>query len=249
MKKFRFPVLLLCILSVITGSCRFYRVWDPLPVSLPNGGLGILQGSLPIFWNISWLSADGSVGERRIREGDSLYLPIPREQPVIVAASPITPHLSSPFSVRPAGFVLAGDKPGPVELLMTWEHGFAADFLLTLARAGIAPEAINIGKFMEAIEVRLGDRAWNQDLAELSSELLGGDLWIYSFRISELLDVILPLPSGHWYSEYPPDLPLYSQYGSWSGELAVGLHDFVRPADGSVLTVSIDKRGDVTVFP
>lgn len=143
---------------------------------------------------------------------------------------------------------MAADIPRPNELLMTWEHGFAADFLLKLAESGISPGYINIRRFLEAIELRLGSRPWNQDLVKLSSDLLGGDLWTYSFRISELLDVILPLQPGFWYSEYPPDLPLYSENGSWSGEMAAGLYNFVRLSDGSVVSVSVNERGDVTVF-
>lgn len=248
MNKFRTSILFLAFLAVVSGSCGFYKVCDVVPITLPDGGLEDLQGNLPLFWNISWLKADGTVGRRRVREGASLSLPIPRERPVVVTASPVTPHLPFPFQVRPAGFVSAADNPIPAELLVTWERGFAADFLLKLADSGISPEVINVRKFLEVIEIRLGRRTWDQDMAKLSSELLSGDLWSYSFRISELLDVVLPLQPGYWYSEYPPDQPLYSGNGSWSGELAIGLHNFVCPTDGSVVSVSINERGDVSVF-
>lgn len=248
MKLSRIPLFLVSLSILVLNGCGFYKVCDLVPLYLPAGGLGELQGSPPLFWNISWLDSDGLVGTRQVGEGDYFFVQIPREKPVIVTASPITPHIPGPFQLKSAGFVSAADNPRPLEILMTWERGFAADFLLNLAESGFAPEQINIRKFLEATELRLGDSPWCLDLARLSTELLKGDLWTYSFRNSEFFDVILPLQPGLWYSEYPPDKPIYSENGVWSGELAVGLHNFVRPSDGAIISVSINERGELTRF-
>ncbi len=229
-------------------SCGFYRVSDDVLLTWPPGELPLFEGGEPAFWNLTWLSSDGAVSRQRVAGGTQPVVQLPREVPVIITAAPVIPDFLLPYRIRPAGCVMSVDCPRLSEMSLNWEQGFAADYLLDLAGLGIRPDAVNIRRFLEAVEERSKGNPWALDLKRLSSELLEGDLWIYSFRLLSMMDISIPLPGGSWYNEYPPDPVFVSEFGNWRGELSVGLHHFIRPSDGMVSTVSIDERGDVIVL-
>ena len=241
------PVLFLTLLFGL-GSCGFFGISDTVPLIWPAGGLPALGGSVPESWNISWLAIDGTVSRRRVVGNEQPMISFARESPVIVTASPVTPGFPEPFTFRAAGCVRAPDLPRPLELCLNWEEGFAASYLLSLAESGIRPESVNIRRFLEASDSRSGGNPWILDLRRLSSELLGGNLWIYSFRPLPEAEVMIPLPPGNWYSEYPPEPVIISAAGGWSGTLSTGLHHFIRPLDGLAASVSVDDRGDVIIL-
>lgn len=230
------------------GSCGFFGISDNVPLIWPSGGLPAFGGSEPDAWDLSWLSVDGTVFRRRVVGDERPVISFARELPVIITASPVTPEFPEPFTFKAAGCVRAPDLPRPLELCLKWEEGFAASYLLSLAESGIRPDSVNIRRFLDAVESRSGGNPWNLDLRRLSSELLGGELWIYSFRPLPVLDVTIPLPPGNWYSEYPPEPIIISEVGGWSGGLSTGLHHFIRPFDGLAASVSVDERGDVIVL-
>ena len=233
---------------LILNGCSFYRMSDNVPLSWPCDGLAVLGGGDLVSWELSWLEADGSVSRRRVDGGERPFIALPRERPAIVSASPVTPFLPEIYQTRPAGCVVHTAVPRPSELSLTWDQGFSAVFLLSLAEAGVPPDSINLRRFQEALEIRSEGNPWNIDLRRLSGDLLGGELWTYSFRLLPSVDVLIPFPPGTWYSEYPPNPVLISENGSWAGKLTVGMHNFIRPLDLRALSVSVDERGNIAVL-
>jgi len=152
-----------------------------------------------------------------------------------------------PFQIRPAGCAVSADTPRSPEIILSWEQGFTASFFLKLAESGVNPDAVNIRKFVETVHLRCNGRPWALDLRKLSSELLDGGLWVYSFRLLPFPEVSFALPAGHWHGEYPPEPVMEAPSGYWSGELPVGLHHFIREADRRVITVSVDERGELII--
>jgi hypothetical protein len=200
------------------------------------------------FWDVSWINMDGTVSERRIEDGQTVVLNLPKEQPAVVCAVPVIPGVSPPFGYRPAGGLRPAEMPALPELQLSWEEGFSSNFMLELARSGVAPDRINIRRFQDAVARRGGGNPWTLDLRRLASDFISGDLWIYSFVIPPKYPVVVPLSPGCWYSEYPPDLPLFSAAGSWSGELPEGLHRFLKVPGGTCVSVSVNDRGEMNLI-
>jgi hypothetical protein len=243
----KFLIWLTSTLLILNG-CSFYRISDSVPLSWPGDGLAVFGGGGLVSWDLSWLDADGSVSRRRVDAGERPFITLPRERPAIVCALPVTPSLPEIYQTRPAGCIVHAAVPRPSELSLTWDQGFSAVFLLSLAEAGVPPDSINLRRFQEVLEIRSEGNPWNIDLRRLSGDLLGGELWTYSFRLLPSVDVLIPLPPGAWYSEYPPSPVLISESGIWAGKLTVGMHNFIRPLDFCTLSVSVDERGHIAVL-
>ena len=242
----RFPLLL----AVGFVSCGQIEGFDSAAVICPPEIPGALGGREPEFWDLSWLTDDGSVRSRRVANPENAALTLSRERPVILKAGPGTPGLPRSYRIRPAGCIISAHREGLEELELNWEDGFAADFLLRMAGAGIDPARININRFREAVAERSESSPWYLDLKRLGSDLANGDLWIYSFKPLPVFDVVLPLSSGSWYSSYPPDpVIIAGESGEgWSGMMPVGMHRFLRLPDEKAVTVSVDERGDVILL-
>ncbi len=222
-------------------SCSFIRTGDDVPLTLPL----CIESD---YWDISWLSSDGSLLRKRVSRGSNVVISIPREMPVVVSAAPVMPESLYPFRIKPAGYVVSAEEPGCSRIDLSWEQGFEASFLLNLAASGIPPDSVNIRRFVETVESRSNGNPWNLDLNRLSSDLLSGELWVYSFRPRQSVEVSIPLSPGIWHPEYPPEKEMKSESGFWNGEITIGIHHFVRRADGMVVSVSVDDRGQVVVF-
>jgi hypothetical protein len=248
MNRYPFLILLPGIFSVLSGSCGFFRVADPLTISWTELDLTHLSAAGPDSWTLSWLNSDGLVTLCRIPGNELPTISVPRESPVVIAASPVFSQFPAPYSVKPAGIVVAGDDPRSSTLQLSWKQGFSAVFLLRMAESGVSPGLINIRRFLDAVDERSESDPWSLDTGKLASEILSGDLWTYSFRVLDFQEVAVPLPPGIWYSEYPPDSPVIPENGIWDGHLTPGLHHFLRSPDCSVVSVSVDERGDVITF-
>lgn len=236
-----FRAVLVLFSSAVFISCSFISTSDEVQLIYPVG----LE---PEFWDISWLSFDGTVFRKRVSRGSVAVISIPRELPVIVSAVPVMAEFLFPYQIKPAGCVVSADVPGSSRLYLSWEQGFEADFLLNLAGSGIPPEAVNIRRFTELVESRSNGNPWNLDIKRLSTDLLNGELWVYSFKLIQTVDVSIPLPVGSWSSEYPPEKTMETESGLWIGEMTVGVHNFIRKIDGKVISVSVDERGGVVVL-
>ncbi|GEM_PF-714287 len=237
--SFRAAVVLFSSAAFI--SCSFISTSDEVQLIYPLG----LE---PEFWDISWLSFDGTVLRNRVSRRSMAVICIPRELPVVVSAAPVMAESLFPYRIKPAGCVVSADEPGAPRINLSWEQGFEASFLLNLAESGIPPDAVNIRRFVETVESRSNGNPWNLDIKRLSTDLLNGELWVYSFRPIQSVDVSIPLPGGLWYSEYPPEKEMESESGFWSGEITIGVHNFIRKADGMVVSVSVDESAEVVVF-
>ena len=241
-----FLLLIFCsgvlILFLVPGltSCSFYRTYDELSLVWPDPGVD--------YWNLSWLSSEGTVSRRKVEGSLSPVISISREIPVLITAVPRRNEDSDLFRIKPAGIVSASCHPRSSILELSWEEGFCADFLLKLAESDISPEVVNIEKFRDSVISRSNGNPWNLDFRKLSSELLESEIWVYSFRQLPVFPVSIPLPAGRWLSEYPPEGEFISESDLWEGELCIGIHGFMRPADGMVIIVSVDERGDVILF-
>ena len=77
------------------------------------------------------------------------------------------------------------------------------------------------------------NRPWDIDQRKLGGNLADGSLWIYSFRLSSLVEAAIPLPHGTWYSEYLPSEPLEAGADGWNGDIGVGTHAFLCTENGS----------------
>lgn len=248
MRKLRFLFLLtsfnavaVLFFSAAFISCSFIRTSDEVQLILP----GDFESE---FWDITWLSYDGSVLCKRVSRGSTTVICIPRELPVVVSAAPVMPESLFPFQIKPAGCVVSAGEPSCSIIELSWKQGFEASFLLNLAASGIPPDAVNIRRFVETVESRSNGNPWNLDLNRLSYDLLSGDIWVYSFKQLQTFEVTIPLPVGIWYPEYPLEKELKSDSGFWNGEITIGVHNFVRKTDGMVVSVSVDERGQVVVF-
>lgn len=247
------PALFILFLAGCGYFGRNYEVTVRMPdLNTPNFPDPSAYASEPespkCVWEVSWLNQDGTVSVCRIEDGQPVVLNLPKEQPAVVCAVPVIPGIPPSFTYRPAGGLRTADLPVVSELLLSWEEGFSALFMLELARSGVAPDRINIRRFRDAVAMRGGANPWSLNLRRLVSDFVSGDLWIYSFVIPPKYPVVLPLAPGYWYSDYPPELPLISVAGSWSGELQEGMHRFLEVPGGSSVTVSINERGEVSLI-
>ena len=221
-------------------SCSFYRTYDEFSLVWPESGVD--------YWNLTWLSSEGIVFHRRVEGSFSPVISIARGIPLLITAVPQMKDAPALFQIKPAGFVSASCQPRSSILELSWEEGFSADFLLKLVQSGISPEIVNIEKFADSVISRSNGNPWNLDIRKLSSEFLESEIRVYSFRLLPIFPVSIPLPTGRWLSEYPPEGDIISESDLWEGELCIGLHGFMRPDDGMVIIVSVDERGDVILY-
>jgi len=233
-------------LSVFSVSCGFFGVTDDVIVSWPAGGLPIYNGANPPSWEVRWLNSSGTVSKRFVGSAQGpLILELPRESPLVVMAAPITPEYAGPYHVRPAGAVAGVDSPLPGILQLSWEDGFSAQILLSLADAGIPLHTINQRRFAASARERSGNRPWRLDERRLRSDIIKRKLRIYSFRLLEEFTVEAALPKGIWYPQFPPDPPLISNWNGWRGALPVGIWHFANPIDARTATISVDGSGRI----
>jgi hypothetical protein len=229
-------------------ACSIFRTDDEISLILPSCRFDESEVSGPDCWEISWLAEDGTVSHRRIESGRPPEILISRMNPVVITASPVLSGVPFPFQIRPAGYAVSGSDYGSAEAVLTWEHGFAADFLLNLADSGLSPELVNIRRFVYETDRRGGGNPWNLDVRRLCSDLRDGKLWVYSFRQLPVVPVSFFLPAGVWHEEYFPGAVIVSESGVWSGELTIGLHHMLCISGSMVISLNVDARGDVTIF-
>ncbi len=225
-------------------SCSPFGIRDTYRLVLPELSESD-QGSTGM-WDISWLEPDGSVLNRRVDFDCKLELSLFREAPLIVSAQPVCE--GGPYIIRPSGYLSRFPPAHVDELVLSWENGFASDYLLKIADFGISPNTVNIDRFREAVTKRIGDNPWLTDIDRLSRDLLAGDLWIYSFRIREGFAVPLSLPAGRWHTEYPPDPVLDADSSDLMVELPVGIHYFLRESDHLVACAEVNSKGEVLLL-
>jgi hypothetical protein len=237
----RFSVLT----AVICTGCDFFSSRFETVVRWPaeNTWAADFCAAEPDFWELSWLEYDGSVSRSRVPGDRPAVLKLAKESPVIISAVPVTPGFGAGFQFRPAGIVRPCDLPVEDEMRLTWEEGFTAGIMLTLAESGVHPSRVNLRRFLDTAAERGGPNPWKLDTRRLFEDLAAGRLWVYSFRLSPQFTVELPLPPGTWYSEYPRDPVLVSDASGWQGELPEGQSRFIRDSGDLVLTVGVDERG------
>ena len=141
----------------------------------------------------------------------------------------------------PAGYAGSLASGTPVEL--TWVDGFAADFLLDLARSGVNPGGINVERFRETVRTRCDGNPWFLDIRRLTGELLEGSLWTYSFRPLECHPVRLEFAAGRWHVSYLPDGSFESDGDVRTVSLPAGTHSFLQLPEEAVLVVTVDDQG------
>ena len=242
MKMDRTPI----ILAVIgLSGCNFFCSGDSVRVTWPEKPAPAFGNRGATSWTLRWYAGDGSVQSRRVEAGESPRLVLAREIPLIVSGLPETETDYAPWRSRPAGFAAPIHEPRTGGVRLSWEDGFAADFLLNLADRGVAPHRINIERFVRAVRRRGSGRPWDLDGRRLASNLGDGDLRMYSFKSQNRRVVTVPLPAGIWYSAYPPDAEMVAGPGGWNGSLAPGLHFFLNPSAG--LTAGVEVEGSKTV--
>jgi hypothetical protein len=229
-------------------ACSLFRTDDEFSLILPPCRFDESEVSGPDYWEISWLTEDGSVLHRRVESGGPPEILISRMNPVVITASPVLSGVPFPFQVKPAGYAVPGADYGSAEAVLTWEHGFAADFLLHLADSGLSPELVNIRRFVDETDRRGGGNPWNLDARRLCSDLRDGKLWVYSFRRLPVVPVSFRLPVGVWHEEYFPAPGIVSESGVWSGELSIGLHQMLCTVGNRVISLDVEERGEVTIF-
>ena len=245
MKMGRTPIILAVI---CLSGCNFFRSADSVRVRWPETPVPAFGTRGATSWTLRWYAADRSVQSRRVEAGESPRLILAREIPLIVSALPETETDYAPWRSRPAGFAAPIHEPRRGEARLSWEDGFAADFLLNLAERGVAPHRINIERFVRAVHRRGSGRPWDLDGRRLASNLRDGHLRIYSFKSRNRRVVTVPLPAGILYSTYPPDSEVVAGPGGWNGSLATGFHFFLNPAAGLTAGVEVDGSKAVTVL-
>ncbi len=192
-------------------------------------------------------------GTAIIRTGSSTSFPdialtVPREQPIIAAAYPVT---GGNFALKPAGCVISAlERAGNNSAFsLSWTDGFAAEFLLKLASGGVSPSIVNIERLRREAVLKSNGNPWNLNQLKLSENVCSGKLSTRSFRLNPAHKVTLNLPSGNWYSDFPPAPDLISSPGTekWSGFLTEGLHSFYCPGSRQTAFISVDKTGNTVI--
>ena len=231
----------LFLLVLLTSSCDFLAFEDSIAVHLPTLEPDVLKKNAPVSWRYTWLSESNSIRVQNVPASEVPLLAFPREANVIVTAEPIFSESLSAWSFHPAGYVRSVDRPGTESITLSWEQGFAAQFLLELADQGVNLLQFNLRRFKEALEERSKGEYWNINRTKMVEKLIDGSFYYYSISLSELIDTVLPLPEGLWYSDYALQAPLTVQSEGWHGELKEGFHRFIRLDDSLVAEIWIDK--------
>ncbi len=229
------------VFSILFSTCALFSFSDDIPVKWPEECPAASELSKQTSWTIHWLTESGKVKSSQVSGNEELSLSIPREIPLIVAA---WPHFSDNFQFwhcKPAGFV-QGTAHVHEKIELNWLDGFAAEFLLELAQGGMNMRRLNIDRFRDTISARSHAQPWKLDRQKLAADIRDKSLWVYSITLQESMDISLPLPAGIWYSSYPPDPPLIVDDSEWIGSMVNGLHQFIRPSDGTVAEVWINER-------
>lgn len=245
---FRYRVVLAVLLSLFfqasfTTSCSLVRTVDTRELSLPVDGSPLNPEDGESVWFIRWLDGNGDVKYRYLTNPSAVLLEIHRESPVIVSACPVSDNTI--FTPLPAGYLSGMPVETGLSMTLTWADGYAADYLLNLAAAGIDPREVNVDRLREAVRSRGGDNPWFLDTRRLSTDLIEGNLWIYSFRQKDRVAVFLPLQPGEWYSRYAPAEVMVAGNEGWSGFLPEGTHCFYNPVENLTVTATVDEEGRV----
>ncbi|OQX28873.1 MAG: hypothetical protein B0D92_06630 [Spirochaeta sp. LUC14_002_19_P3] len=238
MITYRFSFLfVVCAGILLFSGCQLFSVSDELALIAPTHEGASALGTEA--WRVCWLADSGMV--QTVSGNLPTFITAARELPVIVAAWPLVSDAPAGWSFKPAGFVQGtGSMREAVEL--NWQDGFAAELLLELAQKGVDLRRINGGRLAENIVKRSDSKPWLVDRRRLVSDILEGNLWVYSVKLLELNDLVLPLPPGIWYSAWPLADPLTADGSGWSGPLPDGLHLFIRPADGTAVKVWVEGK-------
>lgn len=227
------------LLGLLITGCRLFSLSYPAEVILPDPAAAGYPEENLTGWEIRWLAGDGDVRHQTFGNVSEVLILLPREHPAVLAAYPRTD--TEPFSLFPAGH--AGRAGPGTPLTLSWTDGFSADYLLELARSGVDPGMINIGRFRDTVRRRCGGNPWFLDTRRLTDELLQGDLWTYSFRSLERHEVILDFDPGRWQQSYLPAGFFESDGSARTMHLPAGTHSFLRLPEPRVLTVTVDAEG------
>lgn len=220
-------------------GCSLFSVSDDLVLIAPDGGPEG-SGTLSVDgWTLAWLADSGRV--KRMEGKLPSSITAARELPVVAAAWPRVLGVPVDWNFKPAGFVQGvGSLREAVEL--NWMDGLAAELLLELAQKGVDLRRINCGRLAENIVKRSDSKPWRVDRQRLVSDILQGNLWVYSVKLLELNNLELSLPPGTWYSAWPLADPLTADDSGWSGSLSDGLHLFICPANGTTIKVWVEGK-------
>jgi hypothetical protein len=88
-------------------------------------------------------------------------------------------------------------------LVLSWEHGAAAEVFLLLVREGLDPGLLNARRLLEEMQARSGGDPGRLDLQLLAERLASGQFRVTDLRLKPARDVSLAIPSGSWFLESP----------------------------------------------
>lgn len=125
-------------------------------------------------------------------------LRLPKEPNWPVQAVP----LARGARLRPAGALWPWDLDGQT-LVLTWEHGPAAEVFAALVREGVDVTALDGERLLEQMAARGGEDPWVLDLSHLASRLAVGEFRVTDLRALPRRDLQLQLPPGGWLLDSP----------------------------------------------
>ena len=251
----RSRILFAALLWLLLASCRF--LGDTVTVAVhfprhPSGRPGAWSGYL---WTVEYPLPGGERAVSAVPgDREVILLRLPRGINVPVIASHVPPKdcpaCPAPF---PAGAIFPLHCTEPQSLPLAWEHGLAAQTILTLFGNPWVVETINTERFCrEIVEVSGGD-PWILDLERARYALLYGGLTVYAFRELPSHDLALDLSPGTWIFDDPLREPLrIERGGSDTVTLRRGFSGMTRMSpDGGFddrITVSIDGQGYTAAY-
>jgi hypothetical protein len=228
-------------LLVLMQGCSFFGLTadvtlqtPPLPphwqAALPSLHYRLLHPGLP----------PGTVQELRLGPSEAASVPLPKGGLLPVLAYPCLEERG--LELPPAGGLYPLDCTGPGErLLLSWEHGPAAQLLMPLGLQGVELSTLNAGRLCREMLERSGGDPWRLELPRIARCLASGEFRATDIRLRDFREVELQTGAGCWFLESPfavpvdteagqalrlPDVPfglhrLFELHGGWWADLDV----------------------------
>jgi hypothetical protein len=223
-----------------SAACSWFSATTEVPVRVPEPPEHWRRAFPDLAFRILTPSGEGTAGLVR--------LPKVPNWPVL--AVPTARGVPLP----PAGALWPWDLEGE-ELVLSWEHGPAAEVFAALVREGVDIAPINGERLLEEMGPRGAGDPWALDLAHISERLASGifrvtDIRLLPCRDVELAEALLPpAPSGEWFLESPFCSPLALEPGQplRLPRVPLGHHRLFSVASSTVISLDVGETG-VTLF-
>jgi hypothetical protein len=223
MAGMHFRLLALLAAWLLATGCSWFSASLEVRAQVPEIPEHWRQAFPELRFELACLGSEPLSGTASALPGGWATLRLPRRVNWPVLAYPRARGVRLP----PAGGLFPMDLgPEGDSLVLSWEHGPAAEVLQSLAREGFDIGCLNTPRLVEEMRERSGGDPGCLDLESLAGRLASGEFRVTDIRLLPARDLEVGLPPATWFLESPfrPAQPLAAGQALVLSAVPLGLH-------------------------